>query len=207
LGAIETLPLERQPLGDPSRRAFKKGELLWAAGSDPGHVWTIERGHVAIGITDADGDNSIVQVCTHGQSLCPAAALLGRPFPCNAVASEDLVATAVPRSSVLKSWGGLAPWVRGMFHQMASDLCGSHLAHSQAPTTARHRIARLLERLDIQFQGAALPFRRQDLAEMSGTTVETAIRTLGPWEKKGIIHSETHSVQVVRSSELQGIRD
>jgi len=43
----------------------------------------------------------------------------------------------------------------------------------------------------------SVPLTRQDMAELSGTTVESAIRVCSRWQKEGIIKSEGRMISVM----------
>jgi CRP/FNR family transcriptional regulator len=61
----------------------------------------------------------------------------------------------------------------------------------------------MLGRLHRDYQGGALPFTRQELANMTGTTVESAIRTLSRWEKQGVIRSDRGQIEVRQPQSLE----
>ena len=73
-----------------------------------------------------------------------------------------------------------------------------------ATEKVERRIARTLLRLTAQMGvkladgGIELAFTRQDLAEMSGTTLFTISRVLSEWEKHGLVESGRERV-VIRS--------
>jgi CRP-like cAMP-binding protein len=46
------------------------------------------------------------------------------------------------------------------------------------------------------------PITRQDLSEMSGTTLHTVSRTLSAWEKAGIVQSERKKITVLQPHQL-----
>ncbi len=48
----------------------------------------------------------------------------------------------------------------------------------------------------------ALPLSRQDLAEMTGTTLHTVSRTLSAWENRGLVASGRRRVIVCEAHEL-----
>ncbi len=77
-----------------------------------------------------------------------------------------------------------------------------------ATEKVERRIARTLLRLSAQMGvtnadgDTELAFTRQELAEMSGTTLFTASRVLSEWEKQGLVESGRERV-VIRK--LQGL--
>lgn len=48
-----------------------------------------------------------------------------------------------------------------------------------------------------------LPLTRQDIAEMTGTTVETTIRIMSRWKKQGIINTERGYIEILKKEELE----
>ena len=47
------------------------------------------------------------------------------------------------------------------------------------------------------------PFTRNDIAEMTGTTVETTIRVMSKWKKMGIINTERGFIEILKPRELE----
>ncbi|SHK24222.1 Crp/Fnr family transcriptional regulator [Thermocrinis minervae] len=47
------------------------------------------------------------------------------------------------------------------------------------------------------------PLTRMDIAEMTGTTVETTIRTLSKWKKMGIINTDRGYIEILKRRELE----
>ena len=64
------------------------------------------------------------------------------------------------------------------------------------------RLARLLLRLFDKL-GTVLPFTRQELSDMSGTTTETTIRTLSQWKDQGIISSVRGKTTIIDEKKLR----
>lgn len=68
------------------------------------------------------------------------------------------------------------------------------------------RIARTLLRL-AGSGGLVLALSRQDLADLSGTTLSTASRTLSSWHRRGIVVSEREQVTLRDISRLERIAE
>jgi len=68
------------------------------------------------------------------------------------------------------------------------------------------RLARLLLRLSDKL-GAILPFTRQELSDMSGTTTETTIRTLSQWKDQGIISSVRGKTTITDEKKLRKLAE
>jgi len=186
-------------------RHVAKGDALWSEGDRPETLWHVQTGKVNMVITSADGKDSIVHYCTKAQTICLAAAISGKPMPCSAVAATDLVLTAVPRRRFLDLFKALPSFARGIMEQMAGQVCESHRRSALTATSVRDRLADLLGRLHRDFAGRSLPFTRQELANMTGTTVESAIRTLSEWEKEGVIETHRGTITVRQPSALESV--
>ncbi|NPB06518.1 MAG: Crp/Fnr family transcriptional regulator [Aquificae bacterium] len=81
---------------------------------------------------------------------------------------------------------------------------------SLASGKVEERIARLLlqlaEKVGQKRNGSIvirLPLTRQDIAEMTGTTVETTIRVMSKWKKQGIINTERGYIEILKKEELE----
>jgi CRP/FNR family transcriptional regulator len=67
---------------------------------------------------------------------------------------------------------------------------------------------KLADQLGRQEQGAtfiALALSRQDLADLTGTTIETAIRIMSRWNKDGVVRTEREGFVIVDRAALEGI--
>ncbi|MCX6013673.1 MAG: Crp/Fnr family transcriptional regulator [Chloroflexi bacterium] len=71
-----------------------------------------------------------------------------------------------------------------------------------ASERVQQRIARILLMLRTKF-GDALPFTREEIADMSGTTTETAIRTMSNLKERGIIGSTRGKITVLDETKLR----
>ena len=184
-------------------RKVAKGDYLWQAGDDPSSVYIVKEGRAHMSIEGSEGNSSLVHFCTKAQTFCPAAAISGKPYPCSAVAATDMTLVAVPRSRFMALFNKLPGFARQLLTQMAPQVCESHCAQAQSTAPVKSRLATTLSGLNQRFHGSKIPFTRQQLADMCGTTVETTIRTLSDWEKEGVIQSARGSIQVRQLEALE----
>jgi CRP-like cAMP-binding protein len=73
-----------------------------------------------------------------------------------------------------------------------------------------HALLRLVRKVGRQVaHGVEVPFplSRQDLADMSGTTLHTVSRTLGVWESQGLVKRGRRRVTIVEASSLAAIAE
>jgi len=64
------------------------------------------------------------------------------------------------------------------------------------------RLARTLLMLSVKL-GSTLPFTRQEIADMAGTTTETAIRLMSNLKDRGIIRSTRGKVVILDETKLK----
>jgi CRP-like cAMP-binding protein len=53
----------------------------------------------------------------------------------------------------------------------------------------------------------AMPLRRQELADLTGTTIETAIRTTSRWQKDDVVRTEKDGFVIVHRPSLEAVAD
>lgn len=186
-------------------KKIAKGDFIWQAGDEPDAVYIVQEGRANMCIQGSEGNAALVHFCTKAQTFCPAAAIYGKPYPCSAVAATDMTLTAVPRSKFMALFNKLPGFARQLLTQMAPQVCESHCLQAQSTEPVKFRLASALSSLNQRFKGAQIPFTRQDLANMTGTTVETTIRTLSDWEKHGVIESARGSIKVRQLEALEEV--
>jgi len=195
---------ELKELFKPSmERKVPKGQAVWRAGDDPDAVWMVKEGRANLVIEGVEGGASMVHFCTKAQAFCPAAAIGGQPYPCSAVAATDMTVVSVPRAAFMGLVDRLPEFARKLLVQMAAQVCDAHRQKAMSTAPVKSRLASLLGSLSHRYAGRDLPFTRQELADMSDTTVESAIRTLSRWEKSGVIESGRGSIHIHRPQALE----
>jgi CRP/FNR family transcriptional regulator len=159
----------------------------------------------------ADGRQHIVGFLAPTAPLEVASALDGRPHLATATAMDNVTAVLVPKA--------LLPWIAEQFPvtvRNAIELLCLEVRQREIATViasvkdARGRIGCTLLQLARQFgvpngRGTRIAYRlsRQDIADRSGVTIETAIRVLSDLQRRGVIHT---SAQVIEIVDLEGLR-
>lgn len=173
-----------------------KGEEVFSYGDDPDTLWLVKEGRIHLTKTSSAGAESLVAFYGAGQSFCVAATIVGKPFPCSAHAAVDSVLVAVPASSFKRLFDQLPAFAKRLLTEMAPQFCDAHCDCALNVESVETRLAATMLRLDRQFDGGSIPFTRQELAQMVNTTVESCIRTLSAWNKKGWIEGGRGEVLV-----------
>jgi CRP-like cAMP-binding protein len=86
---------------------------------------------------------------------------------------------------------------------------------SMAVEKVERRVARVLlrlasasgERLDGGAVRITVPLSRQDIADMAGTVIETAIRTLSKFQKQGLVETREGHIVLLKPHQLVAIAE
>ena len=197
---------ERARLASLSReKRCAKGETIFRAGEPSEAVWVVKTGRVHLMKFLADGKASTTCVMTPGETFCCLPALDQKAYPTDAIAAQDSVVVRIPTGAFHKAMQrspGFAQQTLCLFcdrlRQVEHQSCTVY-------DSAEARLAQALLALSKKF-GATIPLTRQELAEIAGTTLETAIRTLSRFTKDGLIRSARGRTTILSPQQLSALR-
>lgn len=192
-----------------------KGQVIFRQGGRAERAYALGEGSVRIVQSGRDGGQVVIRFIGAGEMFGTIPVFTDRVFPADAIAAE--------RSQVI-SWSE-ADLLRLLetYPQAAMNvirIIGARLAEAQerlrelSTQGVERRVASALLRLAAQAGRAAgddtqidLRLRRQDLAEVSGTTLHTASRLLASWQKTGLLSSERQRLTLRNLPKLRRIAD
>ncbi len=199
-------PVRDVVLGAARLAHFAPDETLFHEGDPPAAAYIIETGQVKRVKHSDVGKDLILEVAGPGTLLGEMAVLFDQPYDVSAQALDEVAA-----------WRISAPDFRRL---VADGFAGPALAAAVMATLSRRlreaqreilslaveRVERRIARTLLKLAGTVghregrtfvldLPLTRQDIAEMTGTTVETTIRVMSQWRRAGIV--DTIDSQIV----------
>jgi CRP-like cAMP-binding protein len=191
------------------RRQLCQGETIFRQGEPADELFVLLQGRVKVAQVTPDGQQVVVRFLGPGEMMGCVAAWGGGNYPGTATAQED--------TSVIGWSGTVLGRLVERHPAIARNLLGS-VGHSLQQTQTRlrelaterveRRIAHALLRLAGEAGGGGeLRLTRQDLAELSGTTLFTVSRMLSAWEAQGIVESGRGHVAVRRADALAAIAE
>src|SRR5690606_14541842 len=179
-------------------KRYDKGQVIFEQDAPADAFYTIASGRVKIFKMLPSGRDVILEVFGPGDPLGAVAAYDGRPFPASAIALEETVCVVIPRPVFFRLLEEHPSLVRGLMLGLTvrlveltnrlAELSGSRIE----PRFARLFI-KLAGEMGRQERGGTfvpLALSRQELADMTGTTIETAIRIMSRWGKEEIVRTE-----------------
>jgi CRP/FNR family transcriptional regulator, nitrogen oxide reductase regulator len=178
-------------------------EMVFWEGDDSVWFYMIAAGKVRVHKTSSTSKDVILSFFGSGEMFGEAAVFENKPYPATAQAMTDTRLIAI-RKVELKRFLLKHPDIT---MKIIAVLAG-RLRESQerlrdlAGERVEQRLARLLLRLAARL-GATLPFTRQEISDMSGTTTETTIRIFSQWNKRGITRSVRGKITITDETKLK----
>lgn len=192
-------------------KTYQSGEIIFLEEDSPSGLYIIKKGKVKIYKLSADGRSILLEIIHPGTSFGEVAVFDGKNFPANAEAMTQAEVIFIHRSdflNFLKNNPDVAL-------QVIKDL-GARLRYAQnrvrslITRKAEERMAsiilKLTQKLGQEKEGGFvvdLPLTRQDIAEMTGTTQETAIRILSKWQKENLIIFKNKKLVVIDQQRIE----
>ena len=209
-------PVDRETVARvTSVRNYDKGQTIFEEGQPSDAFYTVAAGRVKVFKMLPSGKDLILEVFGSGDPLGAVAAYDGRPFPASAVTLEDTTCLVIPRPDFFKLLEQHPTLVRGLLLGLTHRLVEltNRLAELSGGTIER-RFARLFLKLASQMGredrgGTFVPLSlsRQELADMTGTTIETCIRIMSRWGKQNIVRTEKDGFVVLNQAALSAVAE
>ncbi|MDA8174728.1 MAG: Crp/Fnr family transcriptional regulator [Nitrospiraceae bacterium] len=190
----------------------KKREAVFAEGDAPGWFYIVLEGKIKITKLSPGGREIILEIIAPMDFFGGVAVVRNIPYPANAVAMEDSVLLKMRREDFMEALGRNPGLMKQIFAELGGRLTDSLESRRElALGRVEVRIASLLLKLAkksgagdlVNGAGIDMKLTKQDIAEMSGTTVETAIRTMSKFKKAGVLEEKDGRIKIKSMSGLQ----
>ena len=194
-------------------RSVKRGSAIFREGEPPSSLYILASGRVKLTHETEDGQEVIVRLIRPGDPF-GGAGIWGEPrYPAHAFAQEDSVVLYLPSATFITIVRSNPDLALGILQLLAGRLREAEarvreLQTEQVEQRIAHVLLRLARKVGVKSpDGIELGTRltRQDLAELAGTTLSTASRTLSAWHQRGIIVARREHVMLARPHALVDI--
>ncbi|MGY6269662.1 Crp/Fnr family transcriptional regulator [Achromobacter denitrificans] len=182
------------------------GALAYRQGAATSHFFVLLSGHLKVAQLTADGEQVVVRYVNPGDMFGLARGMGQSHYPATVQAVLESVCLAWPDSFWDRFVGNHPQLSAVALQTMGQRLQDAHLRIQELSTDeVEQRVARTILRL-IESSGQptaggigiGFPITRQDIAEMTGTTLHTVSRLLSDWKQRGIVDSSRKRI-VLRS--------
>ena len=176
---------------------YAKNSTVFEEGQDAHSFFLLLHGHIRAGKTTPAGEQVVVRYVEPGEIFGVAPAIGLPRYPATATAVDDSVVLSWPAAAWPRLVARFPALAANTLQAVGSRLQESHTRVVEMSTQqVEQRIAHALLRLAKQ-SGRKLdhgveidfPISRQDIAQMTGTTLHTVSRILSGWEQLGLIES------------------
>jgi CRP-like cAMP-binding protein len=198
-------PDELEALSEGSFPAYaERGEPIWLAGADSHIGIAIGTGFVKMTRSSPQGVEIAVELLGPGQVAGLLTAVEGRSYPLSATAVTSCHYVKIPSPLFLSVYKSSNALKEQIVRTLGPRLRRAHDMMTRMSTgRVEGRIAAVLLILADSYgtegpegEEIAVPLTRQDLAEMAGTTTETAIRVMSRWQRSGIVTTTQQRITI-----------
>jgi CRP-like cAMP-binding protein len=197
-------------------RSVEEEEFFFFQGDEALFLYVLTSGQVKLMQSNPSGQQVNLRTIYPWQMFGALGAVRQNAiYPATAQALENSTALAI-NGSFMHEMMGTRPYLSFDLMKLMTSYIQEMQSRYRELATQRveQRVANMLVRLAGQTgirsnreAGIELTFSRQDLAEMTGTTLYTVSRLLSEWERKGIIETGRERVRILKPHELVRIGD
>ena len=184
-------------------RSFMSNEFIFWDGDSPDWFYVVAEGKVKVLKHSSSGREFIIAFLGSGEIVGEVAVFENKPYPASAQAIAETRVIGIKRADFLSFLAN-----RPQVALKIINILGGRLRDAQnrlrdlASERVEQRIASVLVMLSAKL-GLTLPITRQEIADMAGTTTETAIRVMSQLKDRGIIRSTRGKVVILDEKKLR----
>ncbi|ASP22546.1 global nitrogen regulator [Antarctobacter heliothermus] len=194
----------RTILDQASSRRYDAGAHIFDEGAAAERFFMLLDGYVRVVRVTATGEQVTALHIPSGQLLGIAKALGRDTYPATAVTATESIALSWPTrlwDTFLAEYDGFATETYKTLGHRVGEMNNRivELATQQVEQRVANALLRLVNQTGRKVEGGIeidFPITRQDLSELTATTLHTASRLLSGWEKMGLVESKRKRIKV-----------
>ena len=194
-------------------RAYERGDEVFSEGDPSDFFFVVVTGRVKVYKHGPAGNDIILEMFGPGGPLGAVAAYESRPYPASASAIEPSTCLLIPRQAFFALLEQHPLLVRGLLGSLSLRLVElttrlAELTGGRVETRFARLFLKLADQLGRSERGGQfipLPLSRQELADLTGTTIETSIRIMSRWGKEDVLRTEKDGFVLVDRESLDAL--
>jgi len=187
---------------------YKKGAHIFDEGAYPKGLFSVCTGKIKVSQMGFDGKEQIVHLIREGQIMAHRALFSNDCFSCSAIALEDSYVSFIPKTeffALVERNPSIAFKILNLLAQELREAENKITQMAQQPV--KQRIAKIILQLKAQYgtspdNSINFSVKREDFANLAGTTRETATRVLYEIQEQGIISLQGKTIKILNEKLL-----
>jgi CRP-like cAMP-binding protein len=183
---------------------YAKGASIFQQDEEAHSFFVLLHGHLRVMKITPDGQQVVVRFVTPGE-LFGIAVAMGRPtYPATALAVVDSIVLVWPSATWPRLVAKHLALAANTLQTVGGRLHDAHtrvveMSTEQVEKRVAHALLRLAQQAGSKGEDGIqinFPISRQDIAEMTGTTLHTVSRILSAWEDHGLVASGRQKISI-----------
>lgn len=191
-------------------RRVPQGQPVFEQGQAAEEFFVLLHGRLQVGRVTPDGQQTMVRVVNPGELFGFAKALQRGDYPGTAVAAVESLMLVWPMSAWENVVEENALMAVNAMHAVGQRLQEAHtriveMSTEDVERRVAHAVLRLVQQSGRKVEGGIaidFPISRQDIAEMTATTLHTVSRILSGWEDEGLVRGGRQKLTVLKPHQL-----
>ncbi len=194
------------------KRKYKKKSEIFREGDFPLYLFYIEKGKIKTYKTNEDGKELIINLHNEGDFFGYVNLMRENSYMESAAALEDCEITLIPKSEFFKLIHQNRQ-VSQKFIKMLSDNIKENedqllkLAYNSVRKRVSECLIKFFDQNEDKKPVNGLKISREDLSNMAGTSIETAIRTLSDFKDEKLIEILSGKIKILDFEKLRRLKN
>jgi CRP/FNR family transcriptional regulator, nitrogen oxide reductase regulator len=196
-------------------RRYPAGEAIFEQGDAAGNFFVLLHGRLRVTQVNSEGQQIVIRMVNPGDIFGIAKALQRTDYPGTCTAVKDSIVLVWPMSSwdgfmtahptlavnAMRTMGARLQEAQTLMRELATEAVERRVAHTVL------RLANQAGKRESDGVRIDFPLSKQDIAEMTGTTLHTVSRILTAWEAEGLVEGGRQKLLLRDPHELVLIAD
>jgi len=188
-------------------RSFGPGEFIFWDGDSAEWFYVVAEGQVKVLKHSSSGKEFIIAFFGPGEMFGEVAVFENKPYPASAQAAADARVLGIRREEFISYLAQHPEIALRIIYVLGGRLRDAQARlRDIAGERVEQRVAGVLLMLSAKL-GSELPFTRQEIVDMAGTTTETAIRVMSRLKEGGILGSARGKTVILDESKLRSLSE